>query len=438
MPGDSSLTNWAGNIAFAAARVHRPDSVAELRKIVSASRKVRALGTGHCFNHIADTPEDLIAVGGLPNVVEIDTAAGTASVSAGLRYAEVAEHLHRAGFALPNLASLPHISIAGACATGTHGSGDRNGGLATAVSALRFVTADGDLAELSRRDDPERFPGAVVSLGALGVVTRMTLDLVPAFDVAQYVYLGLGLDRLAANFATVSGAAYSVSVFTKWAGGEGAAEGAVWLKRRLRAGAAAVDGTDGDDDSWAAAPEWLGARLATSQQHPIPQMPAGFCTQQGGVPGPWQERLPHFRSEFTPSAGEELQSEFLLPREHAPQAIGALLTLGERIAPVLQISEIRTVAGDDLWLSPSYGRDSVAFHFTWVKDAAAVTPVVGAIEDVLLPLGARPHWGKVFTVEPAKIADGYERAQDFRRLMDEYDPGGKFRNAYIDALFPAG
>jgi xylitol oxidase len=430
MPGDSSLTNWAGNIAFAAARVHRPDSIGELRKIISASRKVRALGTGHCFNHIADTPEDLIAVDGLPNVIEIDTAEGTASVSAGLRYAEVAEHLHRAGFALPNLASLPHISVAGACATGTHGSGDRNGGLGTAVSALRFVAADGDLVELSRRDDPDRFPGAVVSLGALGVVTRMTLDLVPSFEVAQHVYLGLALERLAADFDTVSGAAYSVSVFTTWAGGEGA----VWLKRRIRPGSAAApqEGRGGEP----IAPQWLGARLATTQQHPIPQMPAGFCTQQGGVPGPWHERLPHFRSEFTPSAGDELQSEFLLPRTAAAPAIGALLALGDRIAPVLQISEIRTVAADDLWLSPAYGRDTVAFHFTWIKDAAAVTPVLGAIEDALLPLGGRPHWGKVFTARPAQMMAGYERADDFRQLMDEFDPAGKFRNAYVDELFP--
>ncbi len=432
MPGDNSLTNWAGNIAFAAARVHRPDSIGELRKIVSASRKARALGTGHCFNHIADTPEDLVAVGGLPDVIEIDTAAGTASVSAGLRYAEVAEQLHRAGFALPNLASLPHISIAGACATGTHGSGDRNGGLATAVSALRFVTADGDLAQLSRRDDPERFPGAVVNLGALGIVTKVTLDLVPAFDVAQYVYLGLGLERLAAEFATVSGAAYSVSVFTKWAGGEGA----VWLKQHLGSGTTAAHRADGNAGSGPAESQWLGARLATTQQHPIPQMPAGFCTQQGGIPGPWHERLPHFRPEFTPSAGEELQSEFLLPREQAATAIGALLALGDRIAPVLQVSEIRTVAADDLWLSPAYGRDSVAFHFTWVKDAEAVTPVIGAIEEALLPLGARPHWGKVFTMQPARVVQRYERAEDFRRLMDEFDPAGKFRNAYIEDLFP--
>lgn len=423
MPSNSSLTNWAGNVEFTAQRVHQPQSVGELRKIVASSRKVRALGTGHCFNRIADTAQDLVAVGGLPGVIEIDTATATASVAAGLRYGEVAPQLHRAGFALPNLASLPHISIAGACATGTHGSGDRNGGLGTSVSALRFVTADGDVAQLSRRDDPERFPGAVVSLGALGIVTSMTLDLVPAFEVAQYVYLGLALERLAADFAAVSGAAYSVSVFTTWADGQGA----VWLKQR-------VQPSSGGE---AAEPEWLGARLATTQQHPIAGMPAGFCTQQGGVPGPWHERLPHFRAEFTPSAGEELQSEFLLPRAAAAQAIGALLSLGDRIAPVLQVSEIRTVAGDDLWLSPAYGRDSVAFHFTWVKDTAAVTPVVGEVERALLPLGARPHWGKVFTVESRHVTALYERAGDFRALIDEFDPAGKFRNDYVEALFPA-
>ncbi|MBS2966151.1 FAD-binding protein [Actinocrinis puniceicyclus] len=426
MADDSGLSNWAGNIVFRAARVHRPETIADLRSIVAAAAKVRALGTGHCFNRIADTPEDLIVVGGLPALVEIDTASATASISAGLRYAVVAEHLQRTGFALPNLASLPHISVAGACATGTHGSGDRNGGLATAVSALRLVGPDGDVVELSRRDDPERFPGAVVNLGALGVVTTMTLDLVPAFEVAQYVYLGLSLERLAVDFDAVFGAAYSVSVFTQWAGGEGA----VWLKRALPPG-----GGDARAEG-AAEPEWLGARLAATPQHPIPHMPAEFCTRQGGVPGPWHERLPHFRPEFTPSAGEELQSEFLLPRAAAAQAIAALLALGPSLSPVLQVSEIRTVAADDLWLSPAYGRESVAFHFTWVKDAAAAAPVVAAVERALAPLGARPHWGKVCSMEPGAVAAAYERTPDFRRLMTEIDPGGKFRNAYVEALFP--
>jgi alditol oxidase len=411
-------TNWAGNIAFTAERVHRPATVAELRELVASSAEVRALGTGHCFNRIADTPGDLISVAGLPRVIDIDPATATATVSAGLRYAEVAEHLHRAGFALPNLASLPHISIAGACATGTHGSGDGNGGLATAVSALRMVGADGEFIELSRQDDPEVFPGAVVALGALGVVTELTLELVPGFEVAQYVYEGLALDRLAETFDAVFGAAYSVSVFTKWVG-----DGSVWLKLHA-------------ESEQPPAPEWLGARLADGQRHPISGMPADFCTQQGGVPGPWHERLPHFRPDFTPSAGEELQSEFLLPRAAAPQAVAALRGLAERIAPVLQISEVRTVAPDDLWLSPAYGRDTVAFHFTWIKDTEAVTPVLAAVEQRLGPLGARPHWGKLFTAPPRQVADLYEHSADFQRLMLAHDPAGKFRNAFVESVFP--
>ena len=423
MPTNGAPTNWAGNVTFSAARLHRPDSIGELRKLVGSSAKVRALGTGHSFNRIADTPGDLISVAGLPPLIEIDTATATAAISAGLRYAEVAEHLNRAGFALPNLASLPHISIAGAVATGTHGSGNANGSLATAVAGLRLVGPDGDVTELNRRDDPERFPGAVVSLGALGVVTSLTLDLVPSFDVAQYVYQGLALDQLAAQFEAVFAAAYSVSVFTNWASGDGA----VWLKERV----------ERDSDGDAPALQWLGAQLAESPQHPVPGMPAENCTEQGGVPGPWHERLPHFRPDFTPSSGEELQSEFLLPRAAGPQALAALRGLADRIAPVLQISEIRTIAADELWLSPAYGRDSVAFHFTWVADTEAVTPVVTAVEEALTPLGARPHWGKVFTIPPGEVLSSYEFRGEFRRLMSEQDPGGKFRNAYLDALFPS-
>ncbi len=422
-------TNWAGNISFTAARIHRPRTVAELREIVASSTKVRALGTGHCFNRIADTPGDLVSVAELPRVIEIDPATATATVSAGLRYAEVAEQFHSAGFALPNLASLPHISIAGACATGTHGSGDRNGGLATSVSALRMIGADGELVELSRRDDPARFPGAVVALGALGVVTELELELVSDFEVAQYVYEGLALDRLAEQFDAVFGAAYSVSVFTTWATGDGS----VWLKHQLPDN---PNGANADEYPTPPEPEWHGARLADGQRHPIPGMPPDFCTQQGGVPGPWHERLPHFRPDFTPSSGEELQSEFLLPRDAAPQAIAALRGLAGRIAPVLQISEIRTVAADDLWLSPAYGRDTAAFHFTWVKDAEAVTPVLTAIEEKLAPLGARPHWGKLFTAPPDQVADLYERSDEFRRLRHELDPVGKFTNTFVGAVFP--
>jgi xylitol oxidase len=421
--GTGAVRNWAGNITFQAARIHRPASVDELRRTVAAAPAVRALGSGHSFNRIADTPGDLVALAALPREITVAPArTPTATVSAGLRYAEIAGPIHAAGFALANMASLPHISVAGSVATGTHGSGRGVGNLATAVSALRMVGPEGDLVELSRAADPDRFDGAVVALGALGIVTHVTLDLVPAFDIAQRVYVDVPLDAVAADFDAVSGAAYSVSVFTNWQSGSAH----VWVKQRT------------DQPGEAPPAHWLGGRLAGEPQHPVPGMPVENCTQQLGVPGPWHERLPHFRPEFTPSAGDELQSEFFVARDAAPAALEALRGLGDRLAPVLHISEIRTIAADTLWLSPAYGRDSVAFHFTWIGDAAAVDPALAAVEERLLPLGARPHWGKVFHAAPAHVTGLYEHAADFRGLMRELDPAGKFRNPFTEAFFPPG
>lgn len=417
--GTARVRNWAGNVDFRAARVHRPSSVGELGKIVAGARRVRALGTGHSFNRIADTDADLVLTAGLPPETRVDAAAGTATVAAGMRLAEISARLHAAGFALANLPSLPHISPAGAVATGTHGSGEGNQNLAGFVRALRMVGADGQVVELERGEAD--FPGAVVALGALGVVTHLTLDVEPTYDVAQYVYEDVPLDAVAEQYAQVAASGYSVSVFTEWASGRCA----VWRKLR-------VGGTDG---AAGAGESFLGGRLATCALHPVPGMPAENCTPQLGVPGPWHERLPHFRPEFTPSNGAELQSEFFVARERAGEAITAVQRLGARIASVLQISEIRSIAADELWLSPAYGRDSVALHFTWVADRAAVTPALEQVEAALLPLGARPHWGKVFAGGPAAAVAGYPRAADFGALMERHDPRGKFRNAFVERLF---
>ncbi|WP_129843212.1 FAD-binding protein [Streptomyces sp. RFCAC02] len=415
----SPAHNWAGNITFAAERLHRPGSVDELRRVVAAARRVRVLGTGHSFNRIADTDGDLVRVDGLPRRVEVDPDARTVTVSAGLRYAEVAAALQEAGFALANMASLPHISVAGSVATGTHGSGDGQRGLAASVAAVELVGPEGDLVRIDRSADPGRFPGAVVNLGALGAVTALTLDIEPSFDVAQWVYNDVPLDAVADGFDEVTGAAYSVSTFTDWAGGRGT----VWLKRRVD-----QDGTGHPGDAW------LGGTPARGQWHPIAGMPADYCTRQEGVPGPWLERLPHFRAEFTPSRGEELQSELFVPRAAAPAAFAELRALGGLLAPVLQVSEVRTIAADDMWLSPAQGRDSVGLHFTWVLDPAAVTPVLAAVEERLWPLGARPHWGKLTTARPEDIAARYPHMDDFRALARSLDPQGRFRNEHVDAL----
>ena len=389
--------------------------------MVAESTRVRALGTGHSFNRIADTTGDLISTAALPTVADIDTAAATVTAGAGVRYGDLAQRLDAAGWALPNLGSLPHISVAGACATATHGSGDRNRNLPAAVRALDLVTADGSLLTLDRADSG-RFPGAVVGLGALGIVTTLTLDLVPAFQVRQHVYEDLPAGQLTGHFDEIMGAAYSVSVFTGWQGGR---HSQVWLKHR-----------EGDPETFTAGRPWHGARPADGPRHPVPGMPAATTTPQGGVPGPWHERLPHFRLGFTPSSGTELQTEYLLPRQAAVPAIEALSGLGELFAPVLQISEIRTVAADEAWLSTAYRQDSVALHFTWILDTGAVLPVIAAVERELVPLGARPHWGKVSGMAPEAVRARYPRWDDFRALARSLDPAGKFRNDFMDGYFP--
>jgi xylitol oxidase len=416
-----AVANWAGNVTFAPARVDRPSSLTELRRLVAAAPAVRVLGTGHSFNRIADTTGALVSVAGLPERVEVDPAGLGVTVSAGVRLGELAIRLHAEGYALRNLPSLPHISVAGAVATATHGSGTRNGNLAAAVSALELVTAGGDVVRLRRDEDPD-FAGTVVALGALGVVTSLTLDIVPTFEVRQYVYDDVDLDALGAQFDAVVSAAYSVSLFTDWTGDR---VNQVWLKQRV-----------GDQDAVPAG-AWLGGTPAESPRHPVPGMPVVHTTAQQGRPGPWHERLPHFRLEFTPSSGQELQTEYFVPRDQALPAIAAINRIRERVAPVLQISEIRTVAADELWLSPHYRRDSLALHFTWVPDAAAVEPVVTEIERGLEPFAARPHWGKVFTMAPEVVAGRYERYADFVGLMRRYDPAGTFRNAFIDRYLPA-
>ncbi len=410
-----TLSNWAGNLTYGARRAHRPRTIDELRALVAGTDRIRALGTRHSFSGVADTDGDLVRLDGLPESVLVDPETGTVTVSAGTRYAELAPHLHRAGYALGNMASLPHISVAGSVATGTHGSGDTQRCLAAAVSGLELVGPEGDLVELRRDTNADEFTGAVVALGALGVVTRLTLDLEPAFHVAQRVRLEVPLDEIAADLDAVFGAAYSVSLFTDWRSGHGS----VWLKHR----------TDRPESGWA------GGRAASRPMHPVPGVDAGSSTEQLGVPGPWYQRLPHFRPELTPGAGAELQSEYFLPRSRAATAFAAIRALADRIAPVLHIAEVRTVRGDDLWLSSAYGRDTVTFHFTWLKDLPAVRPVIAAIEEQLMPLGARPHWAKLTETPAERIIAGYSRAADFAQLTRKHDPDGKFRSAFTDLLF---
>jgi xylitol oxidase len=413
------VTNWAGNIHFAARAFHTPATVGELRRLVAASNRVRVLGSGHSFNRIADTSGDQISVSGLPQLTEIDTERQQARVSAGARYGAVAEKLNDAGLALPNMGSLPHISVAGACATGTHGSGQGNQILASSVIAMEFVTATGDVITIDAGSGD--FPGAVLSLGALGVATQVTLQLVPAFQVQQFVYENFTLHSVLAEFEHVMAAAYSVSVFTDL---RAAGRTHVWLKHRVEGSAVP-----------SAEPAWLDGQLARVSQHPLPDISAVSTTEQLGIPGPWNERLPHFRLDFTPSSGEELQAEYFVPRQQARAAIEAVAALQPLLEPLLLVCELRSIAADRIWLSPSYGRDTVAIHFTLRREPRAVNDVLAQVELALAPFQALPHWGKVFVMPPKEIRGRYERFGDFARVVSQFDPDGKFRNAMLEPFF---
>ncbi|MEP6479769.1 MAG: FAD-binding protein, partial [Rhodoglobus sp.] len=322
-------TNWAGYHEYRADTLHRPTTVEQLRDIVATAPRIRALGTRHSFNDLADSAE-LVSLEGIDPGIVIDPDTETVSFSAGLRYGDLATVLQDAGWALRNLASLPHISVAGAIATGTHGSGDRNGNLSRAVSGLEFVTASGELRSITPVD-PD-FDGAVVALGALGVLSRVTLDIEPTFTVRQDVYQGLGWSALLDNFDAITSRAYSVSVFTEWQ-----QITSVWLKSRMDAAKPPQD--------------LFGAKPFIASTHMIADMPASNTTVQGGVPGPWNERLAHFKLGFTPSNGDELQTEYLVPRRFAVQAVEAIRALADRITPHLHVTELRTMAADSLWLS---------------------------------------------------------------------------------------
>ena len=381
----SAGSNWAGNVTYAAPGLHEPTSVEELQELVAASPRIRALGTRHSFSLVADAPV-LVSVAGLPERVEVDAASSTATVSAGLRWGDVAAALHAQGYALRNMGSLPHIGVAGAVATATHGSGDGNGNLATAVVGLEVVLAGGELHRLSREADGDSFDGSIVGLGALGVVTAVTLEIVPTYNVRQDVYEDLPWDQAIEHLDEVMADGYSVSLFTTWRAG---GVDQVWRKRVVAAGAGAAA-----EPAEPAETQWRGARPAVESRHPLPGLSGASCTEQLGVPGPWHERLPHFRLDMVPSSGDELQSEYFVDRSHGPAAVEALYGLRELIRPVLQVSEIRSVAADTLWVSPAYGRDSLGLHFTWVRDQQTVERVLEVVEAALAPYAPRPALGQ--------------------------------------------
>jgi xylitol oxidase len=400
------MRNWAGNATYSTDRVLAPRSVDEAQEMVARSDVLRALGTRHLFSRVADTSGVLLSTEHLNRIVEVGEH--TVVVEAGIRYGELGRDLAQHGLGLSNYASLPHISVGGAIATATHGSGARNQSLASSVAALDLVCADGSLISLSRADDG--WDGTVVALGTLGLVVRVTLDVIAEFELRQQVFEGLPWPTVEANLHELLALGYSTSLFTRWTA---AGVDQVWVKSTI------------------AIESCFGASPADGPRHPIAGADPANTTPQLGIPGPSAERLPHFRLGFTPSGGDELQSEYAVAREHAVDAVQALRALGPMLTPLLLTSELRAVAADPLWLSPFHERDSVCIHFTWKPLAAKVHSALQRIEAALAPFEPRPHWGKLFVRSPAPL---FPRLPEFRALRASLDPGRRYANAFDSQL----
>jgi xylitol oxidase len=414
---EEKLKNWAGNLEYGTNKIDYPKSVEELQQLVKKYKKLKVLGTRHCFNTIADSKYNFISLRDMNKVVTLDANAKKVTIEGGMRYGELCPWLNDKGFALHNLASLPHISVAGAITTATHGSGIKNGNLSTAVTALEFVSADGNVLNLSKNDG-EKFYAVVVGLGAIGVITKVTLNIQPSFMMRQYVYTNLPLPQLKRHFDEIVSSGYSVSLFTDW---QNESVNEVWIKSRV-----------GDAPISEAKKDFFGAVPATKNLHPIIELSAENCTEQMGVPGAWYERLPHFKMGFTPSSGKELQAEYFVPRHNAMDAILAVQRLGKQIGPHLFISEIRTIDEDNLWMSPCYKQPSVTIHFTWKQDWQAVSKLLPLKEKELEPFNPKPHMGKLFTMSPSKLASHYKKLNDFKKIVAQFDPHEKFRNEFLE------
>lgn len=403
------MKNWSRNVEFQDLAYLQPSSLQELQEVIRENERIRVRGTAHCFNQIADTSAVSVNLSHMPEVIEIDGRVPSVTVSAGMTFGQLAPRLNQEGWALSNLASLPHISIAGSVATGTHGSGITNQNLANQILSLHVVLEDGTLKKISKGE--ELFDPLVVGLGLGVVVYKYEMKIEKTFNIRQVIYEEISRIELQRDFDSIMSSAYSVSYFTDWSN---LGRGNLWCKFRA---------SEIIPDSIA------GSKKANQKYHPIPSFNPEACTDQLEIPGPWHERLPHFKLEFTPSAGDEIQSEFFLDIKDASDAISALEKIASEIYPLLWISEIRTIAADNLWLSGSYHRTTAAIHFTW-KRSDAIYPLIKKIETLLSQFAYRPHWGKAFFARPDYLKRVFPQVDEFKKVIMGLDPSQKFSNSF--------
>lgn len=413
--------NWSGSVSACPAAITAPEDEDELRDLVTSCLRLRVVGAGHSFMPLCDSDDLLLRLDRMDGAVTVATDHTSAWVPAGWPLSRVTAELWRHGLSLANQGDIDSQTLAGAVATGTHGTGRRLGSLSTMVLGLRIMTATGEMIEVDGETDRNLFDAARLSLGLLGVVTAMRIAVVPHYglrETIEIVPIAALLDDYHARTATDRHGEFFVFPYADRA----------YLKRLQVIPPPPDDGASSDFG------DQEGFRTICEQGRIEPVTIAATQRHVMEVESPSMRSGPAFR--VFPS---ERDVRFEEMEYHFPHGagLGALAAVCETVRaaglPVTFPLEFRTVAGDDIWLSPFKAEvnESVAFHqyagMEWRE-------LFAAIEPILRDHGGRPHWGKRHTLTRAAVDALYPAAEDFRRVRRALDPDGKFLNSHLAAL----
>lgn len=398
------LHNWGGNFNYSTQNIQYPRSVAEVQQIVKNAGKLRVVGSRHSFSKIADSECTMLSTIGLNKIIGINGSIPSVTVQGGLTYTDLLTSLNTAGFALPNLASLAEISVGGAASTNAHGTGVANQALANHIRSMEIVLANGSLLTIGPNDP--RLKGMAAGLGAFGVVTQLELKLVPAFNITTYTYVNMPVQNSYENFAALQNMGFGVLLVNMFTAPDAWNIAIVYAR------------SDANNTAMLTSNLFGGTLVSQTTQ---PSYLALLSIAQIGLSG---------------VDGNEIQTEYFVPISKAVEAIKAVTAVANstNIFPSLATAfVIRTIASDDLWMSEYYGNDTmVAIHFSWQNNVTAVEAVLPQLERAMIPYGARPHWGKMFTMEPEDFLPHYPKVNEFKKLAEQLDPKGKFRNEFLE------
>jgi FAD-linked oxidoreductase len=456
-PGPGQWRNWAGTATATPARWAQPRSEAEIcaavKEAAAAGLPVRALGSGHSFTAAAATSGLALDLSLWTGVTAADTRTGLVTVRSGTTLRALNAALAEFGLALANLGDIDAQTIAGALATGTHGTGARLGGLATQIEALDLVLADGSLVSCSASARPDLFAATRVGLGALGVVTAVTLRCVPSFTLAADER-PMPVEQVIEEFGALAAANDHFEFYWFPYGRQALVKrnnrvpsgGPAAVPAGRAAGRAAVPA----GRAAAPMPGWRrfwefevmeNAAFGTLCRlgRAAPRLVPALNRLSSAALSARSYTDASYRVFVTPRRVHFVESEYAVPRESLPGVLAELRRAVPRLAdPVMFPVEVRVAAADDIWLSTAYGRDS-AYIAVHQYAGLPYRAYFDLFESVVAPVAGRPHWGKLHSLDAGRLGPLYPRFEDFRRVRAEVDPEARFGNAYLArVLGPAG